>query len=131
MQMEAANDSYHETVLKSQMENPNNSDHETVPKPQVVHRCKKCRRIVAAEESIVPHQRGKGEQCFKWKKRSSNPWETDKEPPECSSIFVEPMKWMETGEFKLSFFVLLLLFFFFAIAMNTSCDIDANFNLIG
>lgn len=94
--MEAANDSYHETVLKSQMENPNNSDHETVPKPQVVYRCKKCRRIVAAEESIVPHQRGKGEQCFKWKKRSSNPWETDKEPPECSSIFVEPMKWMET-----------------------------------
>ncbi|GAV81924.1 hypothetical protein CFOL_v3_25377 [Cephalotus follicularis] len=53
--------------------------------------CKKCRRIVAAEENIVPHEGGKGEQCFKYKKRSCGI-----ESAECSSIFVEPMKWMES-----------------------------------
>ncbi|KAH7856639.1 hypothetical protein Vadar_003838 [Vaccinium darrowii] len=44
----------------------------------------------------VPHERGKGKKCFKWRKRGSDPWEADKEPPQCSSIFVEPMKWMES-----------------------------------
>ncbi|XP_037494825.1 probable inactive dual specificity protein phosphatase-like At4g18593 [Jatropha curcas] len=68
-----------------------NSHLDSVPKPQVIYRCKKCRRIVASEENIVPHERGKGEQCFKWKKRSGDPQE--KETTECSSIFVEPMKW--------------------------------------
>ncbi|KDP45356.1 hypothetical protein JCGZ_09605 [Jatropha curcas] len=71
-----------------------NSHLYSVPKPQVIYRCKKCRRIVASEENIVPHERGKGEQCFKWKKRSGDPQE--KETTECSSIFVEPMKWMQT-----------------------------------
>ncbi|XP_021596765.1 probable inactive dual specificity protein phosphatase-like At4g18593 [Manihot esculenta] len=63
-------------------------------RPQVIYRCKKCRRIVASAENIVSHERGKGEQCFKWKKRSGDLLE--KEPAECSSIFVEPMKWMQT-----------------------------------
>lgn len=70
---------------------------EHVPKPQVIYRCKKCRRIVASEENIVPHERGKGEQSFKWKKRS----DMEKEPEECSSIFVESMKWMQSGNSKL------------------------------
>lgn len=63
------------------------------PKPQVMYRCKKCRRIVAIEENIVPHEPGKGEECFAWKKRSGN-----SEQVQCSSIFVEPMKWMQTSE---------------------------------
>lgn len=62
--------------------------------PHVIYRCKKCRRIVAAEENIVSHERGKGETSFKWKKRSGE------EPADCTSIFVEPMKWMEAGDFK-------------------------------
>lgn len=68
---------------------------ETTPKPQIVYRCKKCRRIVATEEYVVAHKRGKGETCFKWKKRSGGM----EEPPECTSIFVEPMMWMEAGGF--------------------------------
>ncbi|GMN43563.1 hypothetical protein TIFTF001_012771 [Ficus carica] len=56
---------------------------ETTPKPQIVYRCKKCRRIVATEEYLVAHNRGKGETCFKWKKRSGGM----EEPPECTSIF--------------------------------------------
>ncbi|MCL7034571.1 hypothetical protein MKW94_008634 [Papaver nudicaule] len=70
----------------------NSSDTETkLEPPKVIYRCRKCRRIVAAEENVVTHKPGAGEKCFKWKKRSE---ETD-EPPRCSSIFVEPMKWME------------------------------------
>ncbi|KAI9197886.1 hypothetical protein LWI28_006122 [Acer negundo] len=81
------------STKQMQMAAASNTDSaETVPKPQVVYRCKKCRRIVASEETIVPHERGKGEECFKWKKRS----DMEKEPPECSSIFVESMKWMQS-----------------------------------
>ncbi|KAL5549254.1 hypothetical protein UlMin_004485 [Ulmus minor] len=69
-----------------------NSVSEPNSKPQVIYRCKKCRRIVAAEENIVAHERGKGETSFKWKKRSGDNWE---EAADCTSIFVEPMKWME------------------------------------
>lgn len=79
---------------------PNISDLGSEPKPQVIYRCKKCRRIVASQEHVVPHERGKGKKCFKWRKRGSDPWEADKEPPQCSSIFVEPMKWMESGQLE-------------------------------
>ncbi|KAF4390886.1 hypothetical protein CsatB_014842 [Cannabis sativa] len=73
------------------MAEANNSDMESSQKPQVVYRCKKCRRIVAAGENIVTHNRGKGESSFKWRKRNGNHQD---EPTECTSIFVEPMKWM-------------------------------------
>lgn len=63
-------------------------------KSRTVYRCKKCRRIVASQENVVPHKQGEGEKCFKWKKRGDI--ETK---PKCSSIFVEPLKWMEAGNF--------------------------------
>lgn len=70
----------------------NNSAVGSDPKPLVTYRCKKCRRLVASEEHIVSHERGGGQKSFKWKKRSAD---TDVQVLECSSIFVEPMKWME------------------------------------
>ncbi|VVB12569.1 unnamed protein product [Arabis nemorensis] len=79
------------TELQMEVETDNSSSKESLPKPQLIYRCKKCRRIVAIEENIVPHEPGKGEQCFAWKKRSGN-----SEQVQCSSIFVEPMKWMQT-----------------------------------
>ncbi|KAF9683664.1 hypothetical protein SADUNF_Sadunf04G0037300 [Salix dunnii] len=82
------------------------TDSETAPKPQAIYRCKRCRRIVASEENIVPHERGKGEQCFKWNKKSVDSCK-NQEPPECSSIFVEPMKWMQTGKYMLQISVLI------------------------
>ncbi|KAG6778861.1 hypothetical protein D5086_008177 [Populus alba] len=85
----------------------NSTDSDTAPKPQVIYRCKRCRRIVASEENIVPHERGKGEQCFKWNKKSVDSCK-NQEPPECSSIFVEPMKWMLTGKFTQQISVLFL-----------------------
>ncbi|KAM7265959.1 hypothetical protein ACFE04_003642 [Oxalis oulophora] len=80
-----------------QMETVNASESkpvpELVPKPQLVYRCKKCRRIVASEEIIVPHERGNGKESFRWRKRGGK---YQNEEANCSSIFVEPMKWMQT-----------------------------------
>ncbi|XP_024992356.1 probable inactive dual specificity protein phosphatase-like At4g18593 [Cynara cardunculus var. scolymus] len=86
------------TQMASTMEGSNHTDVGSEEKPQMIFRCKKCRRIVASQEHIVPHERGEGEKCFKWKKRSSNSKDMVNEPPECSSIFVEPMKWMQAVE---------------------------------
>lgn len=81
------------------MAEANNSSSESF-NSQVVYRCKKCRRIVATQESIVTHERGKGELSFKWSKRSSNQLGLENKPADCTSIFVEPMKWMETCKIK-------------------------------
>lgn len=60
------------------------------------YRCKKCRRIVAQQENVMDHVPGEGESSFSWHKRKSgNPF--DKYEEECSSIFVEPLKWMTAG----------------------------------
>ncbi|XP_010496246.1 PREDICTED: probable inactive dual specificity protein phosphatase-like At4g18593 isoform X2 [Camelina sativa] len=80
-----------EVQMEMEVETNSSLQESAVPKPQVIYRCKKCRRIVAVEENVVQHEPGKGEECFAWKKRSGNP-----EQVQCSSIFVEPMKWMQT-----------------------------------
>ncbi|CAL5420598.1 unnamed protein product [Camellia sinensis] len=60
------------------------------------YRCKKCRRVVALQENIVDHGPGEGETSFGWHKRKGgNPFNKCDEI-ECSSIFVEPLRWMTT-----------------------------------
>ncbi|XP_058080094.1 uncharacterized protein LOC131228220 [Magnolia sinica] len=67
-------------------------------KPTTAYRCKKCRRVVALQENVVGHTPGEGETCFEWqKRRSGNPFNRSDEL-ECSSIFVEPLRWMKTVE---------------------------------
>ncbi|KAI7998383.1 Dual specificity protein phosphatase 12 [Camellia lanceoleosa] len=62
------------------------------------YRCKKCRRVVALQENIVDHVPGEGETSFGWHKRKGgNPFNKCDEI-ECSSIFVEPLRWMTTVE---------------------------------
>ncbi|XP_057467729.1 uncharacterized protein LOC130757100 [Actinidia eriantha] len=62
------------------------------------YRCKKCRRVVALQENVVDHIPGEGETSFEWHKRKSgNPFNKYDET-ECSSIFVEPLRWMTTVE---------------------------------
>jgi dual specificity phosphatase 12 len=62
-------------------------------------RCKKCRRIVALQENVVNHVPGQGESSFEWHKRASgNPFNKYGEEIECSSIFLEPLRWMTTVE---------------------------------
>lgn len=62
------------------------------------YRCKKCRRIVALQEHVVDHIPGEGETSFGWHKRKSgNPFNKSNES-ECSSIFIEPLRWMKDVE---------------------------------
>lgn len=62
------------------------------------YRCKKCRRIVALQENVVDHVPGEGESSFDWhKRRGGNPFSKSDEI-DCSSIFVEPLRWMTAGE---------------------------------
>ncbi|CAL5351758.1 unnamed protein product [Camellia sinensis] len=73
------------------------------------YRCKKCRRVVALQENIVDHVLGEGETSFGWHKRKGgNPFNKCDEI-ECSSIFVEPLRWMTTGlkkvHWRASFYV--------------------------
>lgn len=61
------------------------------------YRCKKCRRVVAVQDNVVDHVPGEGETSFQWhKRRSGNPFNKCDEM-ECSSIFVEPLRWMTAG----------------------------------
>ncbi|KAI7733963.1 hypothetical protein M8C21_031969 [Ambrosia artemisiifolia] len=78
-----------------EVEASNQADVESEVKPQMIYRCKKCRRIVASQDNIVSHERGEGQKSFKWKKRTGD---VTNGPLECSSIFVEPMKWMQVVE---------------------------------
>ncbi|XP_045795651.1 dual specificity protein phosphatase 12-like isoform X2 [Trifolium pratense] len=62
------------------------------------YRCKKCRRIVALQEHVIDHIPGEGETSFGWHKwRSGNPFNKSNES-ECSSIFIEPLRWMKDGK---------------------------------
>lgn len=62
-----------------------------------LYRCKKCRRLLALQENVVDHLPGEGETSFQWhKRRSGNPFNKP-EDNECSSVFVEPLRWMTTG----------------------------------
>ncbi|XP_021745822.1 dual specificity protein phosphatase 12-like [Chenopodium quinoa] len=64
----------------------------------VAYRCKKCRRVVALQENIVDHVPGEGMSAFQWhKRRSGNPYDKSDDFG-CSSIFVEPLKWMKAVE---------------------------------
>ncbi|KAK6244334.1 hypothetical protein QUC31_010743 [Theobroma cacao] len=65
---------------------------------RTAYRCKKCRRVVALQENVVDHIPGEGETSFEWnKRRSGNPFNKSVQT-ECSSIFVEPLRWMTAVE---------------------------------
>ncbi|GAV58540.1 DSPc domain-containing protein [Cephalotus follicularis] len=61
------------------------------------YHCKKCRRIVALQENVVDHIPGEGETSFDWHKRKSNNLFDRSNESSCSSIFVEPLRWMTAG----------------------------------
>ncbi|KAI3444319.1 hypothetical protein Pfo_000984 [Paulownia fortunei] len=71
-------------------------DKEAPPTP--AYRCKKCRRLVALQENVLDHVPGEGETCFEWHKRRSGNLFSRSDDNECSSIFVEPLRWMSTVE---------------------------------
>ncbi|KAJ7523775.1 hypothetical protein O6H91_18G062500 [Diphasiastrum complanatum] len=59
------------------------------------YRCKKCRRILASQENVLNHSPGVGQEAFKWRKRGQSS-KDEMSATQCSSIFVEPMRWMKT-----------------------------------
>ncbi|KAL5154762.1 Dual specificity protein phosphatase 12 [Glycine soja] len=62
------------------------------------YRCKKCRRLVALQEHVIDHVPGEGERAFEFhKRRGGNPFNKSDEF-ECSSIFIEPLRWMKAVE---------------------------------
>lgn len=80
--------------------------------PTRAYRCKKCRRVIALQDNVVDHVPGEGETSFEWHKRKSgNPF-SRYDDNECSSIFVEPLRWMTTGaipEISLGYFPYLII----------------------
>lgn len=63
-----------------------------------VYRCKKCRRLVALQDNVLDHVPGEGETSFTWHKRRSGNPSNRSDDNECSSIFIEPLRWMTTVE---------------------------------
>ncbi|KAJ1990582.1 tyrosine protein phosphatase yvh1 [Coemansia sp. RSA 1358] len=61
-------------------------------------RCKKCRRALVIEANILDHQAGVGQVAFSYNKRNGSGANTPHAFPQnraCSSLFVEPMEWMD------------------------------------
>uniref|UniRef100_A0A7I4BXR1 protein-tyrosine-phosphatase n=1 Tax=Physcomitrium patens TaxID=3218 RepID=A0A7I4BXR1_PHYPA len=56
--------------------------------------CKKCKRVVACQENVIPHEPVSGESSFRWRRRDVRRWGGEHDDPACTSIFVEPMQWM-------------------------------------
>ncbi|XP_031474089.1 uncharacterized protein LOC116246373 [Nymphaea colorata] len=67
-------------------------------KPKTAFRCKSCRRVVATQDNVISHTPGEGEACFSWAKRRSGHPFIRADEIECSSIFIEPLKWMKAVE---------------------------------
>nr|TKR97873.1 hypothetical protein D5086_0000208810 [Populus alba] len=82
------------TQISSEEEASSNEGKKAIP----AYRCKKCRRVVALQQNVVDHVPGEGETSFAWsKQKSGNPFNKSDES-ECSSLFVEPLKWMTAVE---------------------------------
>ncbi|KAJ2331929.1 tyrosine protein phosphatase yvh1 [Coemansia sp. RSA 2681] len=66
--------------------------------PQRLIRCKKCRRPLVTGANVIDHQAGAGQLAFSYNKRNTNGVDTPHAFPQnraCSSLFVEPMEWMD------------------------------------
>ncbi|KAI8322268.1 dual specificity protein phosphatase 12 [Martensiomyces pterosporus] len=73
------------------------SQKQMLPSERLV-RCKKCRRALVTEANILDHQAGAGQLAFSYKKRNAGGMDTPHAFPQnraCSSLFVEPMEWMD------------------------------------
>ncbi|KAF8664637.1 hypothetical protein HU200_054344 [Digitaria exilis] len=64
---------------------------------KTAYRCRKCRRVIAVEDNVISHVPCEGESCFDWNRKKSGRSYTDKEQ-DCSSLFIEPLKWMTPVE---------------------------------
>ncbi|XP_024362747.1 uncharacterized protein [Physcomitrium patens] len=63
-----------------------------------LYSCKKCKRVVACQENVISHGPASGESPSRWRRRGARRWGGDHDDPACTSIFVEPMQWMNLGQ---------------------------------
>lgn len=61
---------------------------------QADYSCKKCKRVVARQENVIPHDPMSGESSFRWRRRGARRWGGEDDDPACTALFVEPMQWM-------------------------------------
>ncbi|XP_038063663.1 dual specificity protein phosphatase 12-like isoform X2 [Patiria miniata] len=75
----------------------------TTDQTQTIYKCRKCRRAAFLEASVLAHITGRGQESFQWHKQSHplsqgvtpSPSGTVDSSVTCTSLFVEPVKWME------------------------------------
>lgn len=72
-----------------------------VSSSQADYSCKKCKRVVARQENVIPHDPMSGESSFRWRRRGSRRWGGEDDDPACTALFVEPMQWMSLGTLHL------------------------------
>jgi len=77
-------DGYVEEASLADVDNTGSSETQT----QI--RCRKCRFVIGTEVNVLQHESGTGQTSFKFRKRDASSGENVK----CSSLFIEPMKWM-------------------------------------
>lgn len=64
------------------------------------YQCKKCRRVVLLQEQVMNHTPGEADQEFDAMFPNMIGDVHNKNPgTQCTSIFVEPMSWMNAGTF--------------------------------
>ncbi|XP_022085266.1 dual specificity protein phosphatase 12-like isoform X2 [Acanthaster planci] len=70
---------------------------------EITYKCRRCRRAIFLDLSVLSHITGEGQRSFQWHKQShplsqgvsSPPSDTMDPSASCTSLFVEPVKWME------------------------------------
>lgn len=55
-------------------------------------KCRRCRRVLVTNRNMLDHESGSGQVSFRWHKRDTPHSPSDQQ---CTSLFVEPMAWME------------------------------------
>ncbi|XP_066471301.1 dual specificity protein phosphatase 12 [Tiliqua scincoides] len=65
------------------------------PNSEVLFRCRKCRRLLFRNSSILTHVEGKGPTAFAHKKLSEPALLRCDGRSSCTSYFIEPVQWME------------------------------------
>ncbi|XP_015669526.1 dual specificity protein phosphatase 12 [Protobothrops mucrosquamatus] len=68
-----------------------------IPNHDILYRCRKCRRLLFRNSSILPHDEGKGPAAFAHKKVSEPGPLGRAGQTNCTSYFIEPVQWMEAA----------------------------------
>ncbi|XP_037687371.1 dual specificity protein phosphatase 12-like [Choloepus didactylus] len=66
-------------------------------KDEVLYKCRKCRRSLFRSSSILDHNEGSGPIAFTHKRMTSSFMPMTGSQAQCTSYFIEPVRWMESA----------------------------------